>query len=318
MKVLITGSGGFIGSHLGALLKSRGHCVYGIDSDFAEVPDWLKMARRKHSGVEPLRCDIRDKFELASTMISLAPDVVVHLAAKPGVAGAESNTEIYDAVNVTGVENLLYACRQAKVRRVVHASSSSVYGDVAGPVSEKADLRPVGRYGRTKVRGEELLEAASKSGDISALILRPFTVVGPLGRPDMAAWRFAEILFSGKPVTVHEGAGRDFTAVADVAAAFALAAEASVEGCSAINIGSGNPRSAIELAQSISAGLGVECRMALAPLPRYMPTSTHADVSRAREMLGWEPKVTFADGLSEFIRWFVSANPDIAVKSIDS
>ena len=307
MKILITGSEGFIGCHLAAQLMLRGHQVHGLDNSAARVPEWLRRERNDLSAIKTLHCDIRDKGALEVALSLIAPEVVVHLAARPGVADAEINPDLYDEVNVGGVYNVIHACRAAKVRRIVHASSSSVYGSIDGPVHEEMGLRPIGHYGRTKVMGERLIEAAAATGDISALVIRPFSVIGARGRPDMAPWRFAECLLKGEAVTIHEGARRDFTSVTDAAAAFALAAEDDFRGYCAVNIGGGCPRLAVDLANELARGLGSECVAKIVPPPPYMPLSTHADISRAAKLLGWAPRKSFEGSVSEFSRWFIEA-----------
>ena len=311
MKILVTGSDGFIGCHLTALLVAKGHQVEGIDTNKSLVPAWLRRERKKWSSIHSTDCDIRDLRSLIETIAQASPDVVIHLAAKPGVAGAEQDPESYDAVNVRGVANLVNACRVSNVKRIVHASSSSVYGDAVGKIMENSQLRPMGHYGTTKVRGEQLLQDASKDGDIDVLILRPFSVVGARGRPDMAPWRFAEALRADEEIQVHAGAGRDFTAVEDVARAFALAAEADTKGCHMVNIGGGEPHLASELAERLANSLGRRCRMKPSPLPIYMPVSTHADIAQARSLLGWKPEVSFEQAVADFGEWYVRAHRDV-------
>ena len=308
MKVLITGSGGFIGCHLARLLQVRGHIVFGLDTGHALVPEWLRDERRRTSSAPEIRCDVRNRDSLAAAVASIAPDTVVHLAAIAGVAGAEADPRAYSEVNVKGVENLICACLDSNVRRIVHASSSSVYGEVDGAVSEDKALNPLGQYGLTKVLAERLLENIAEKGDMSVLILRPFSVIGPMGRPDMAPWRFAEKLMKSEPIPIHEGASRDFTSVSDIANAFALAAEASCEGHHAVNVGGGEPRSAVELANEIARGLGRECVAKPHPLPAYMPRSTHADISKAARLLGWVPKKSFADAVADFSHWYLRSS----------
>lgn len=307
MRMLVTGSSGFIGCHLCALLKARGHSVIGLDSDVAVIPAWLRRERSELAGVTQVCCDISDPASLAEAIKIAAPDVVIHLAARPGVAGAEVAPELYDQVNVKGVHNLVLACRAADVGRIVHSSSSSVYGAIAGVAAETVEPKPLGHYGRTKLMGERLLGEASANGKLDVLILRPFSVIGPLGRPDMAPWRFAETLLSRQPIQLHDGAGRDFTSVHDVAFAFALAAEAGTKGCHVVNVGSGHPHSAFDLASGLANTL--ECRLETTrmPLPSYMPQSTHADISRARTLLGWRPICNFSETVAEFGKWFLKA-----------
>ena len=304
MRIVVTGSNGFIGCHLTALLKARGHSVWGLDADVVPVPAWLRKERSVLSGVSAINCDITDVDSLAEVFKAITPEVVVHLAAKPGVAGAEVDPASYEAVNVRGVANLIDACDRAKVRRITHASSSSVYGHAFGAIAETAELRPIGHYGRTKVVGEGLLEAASRSRGMDVIVLRPFSVIGSRGRPDMAPWRFADDLLSGRAVPIHEGAGRDFTSVHDVANAFAHAAESGIPGYHVANIGAGESRLAVELAERLADVLGCKCGMRPRPLPLYMPVSTHADIGEALALLGWSPKVKFVDSVTEFGEWF--------------
>ena len=310
VRILVTGSNGFIGCHLSALLRMRGHIVFGVDSGSAQVLAWLRKERSDHSGIAAFNCDITDTGSLAELLSIVTPDVVVHLAAKPGVAGAESHPDAYDAVNTRGIQSLVRACQEVKVRRVIHASSSSVYGGALGPITETAELRPLGHYGRTKMRGELHLQAAAESGVLDVLILRPFSVIGPMGRPDMAPWRFADDLLNGRMVSVHDGAGRDFTSVHDVAMAFALAAESEISGCHVVNIGAGEPHQAIELAEGLAQAMGCSCISSFLPLPTYMPLSTHAEIGRASALLGWKPKVKFTDAVAEFGEWFIKAHRD--------
>lgn len=304
MRIVVTGSNGFIGCHLTALLKARGHSVWGLDADVVPVPAWLRKERSLLSGVAVASCDITDLDSLAAILKSLAPEVVVHLAAKPGVAGAETDPASYEAANVRGVANLIDACDRAEVRRIVHASSSSVYGHAIGAISETAELRPIGYYGKTKVMGEGLLKAAAGSRGMDVIVLRPFSVIGSRGRPDMAPWRFADALLSNRAVSMHEGAGRDFTSVHDVANAFAVAAESGISGYHVVNIGAGEPRLAAELAERLAVILRCTCVMRPKPLPSYMPVSTHADIAKASALLGWSPKVKFVDAVAEFGEWF--------------
>jgi len=310
MKILVTGSDGFIGCHLSALLIARGHHVFGLDVNNTPVPSWLKQERISISGLNSIQCDITDLHQLTSIVVQLAPDVVIHLAAKSGVSGAELLPSDYDAINVKGVANLIHACRAANVKRIVHASSSSVYGDSNGVMSETVRPNPIGYYGRTKLRGEQLMAEASTSGSMDVLIIRPFSVIGPRSRPDMAPWRFAEAMLRNEVIPLHVGAGRDFTSVHDVSLAFALAAEANTNGCHVLNVGGGKPHQAMELAEILSKTLQREFVASLLALPPYMPLSTHADISKAKKMLGWQPRLRFEDSVVNFAEWLLGVHPE--------
>jgi len=311
MRILITGSSGFIGCHLSALLRARGHSVVGLDYDTTNIPDWLLRQRSDFAAVTKIRCDISDAVTLTNSIKLAAPEVVVHLAARPGVAGAEVEPNAYEQVNVRGVHNLIHACRAANVGRIVHSSSSSVYGSITGVAEETDDPRPIGHYGRTKLLGEQSLVDAAAEGGLDVLILRPFSVIGPLGRPDMAPWRFAETLLRGQSIQLHDGAGRDFTSVHDVALAFALAAEAAPKGCHVVNVGSGQPHSAFDLAQGLAESLACRLYVNRMPLPSYMPMSTHADIRKAQSLLGWRPKRDFSESVAEFGKWFLGVRREM-------
>lgn len=310
MRVLVTGGAGFLGAHTCAQLKSRGHCVLAYDGDIAQAPPWLKSARIKHGGVSVIVGDVLDTKLLTQTIRDFRPDVLINLAAKPGVSEAEQHPEDYHRVNVQGVESVLEACANAELRRIVHASSSSVYGNASGQVDESTPLNPAGQYGLTKLLGEEKIRAAASIEGFRACILRPFTIVGPLGRPDMAPWIFAESILRGKRVNLHTGARRDFTSVHDVAKAFVMAAERSWVGCETYNIGGGSCQGADALAVLLAGKLGRPLRAQSIDLPSHMPKETWANISNARLRLGWQPQVTFSAAVQEFAAWFQAHYPN--------
>lgn len=310
MRVLVTGGTGFLGAHACAQLKSRGHSVLAYDVGIAKAPDWLKNARIQHGGVSVVVGDVLDTKMLTQTIRDFRPDVLINLAAKPGVSEAEQYPEHYHRANVQGVESVLEACAEAELRRIVHASSSSVYGHSSGQVDEASPLNPAGQYGLTKALGEEKIRAAASLDGLCACILRPFTIVGPLGRPDMAPWLFAQNILSGKSVDLHAGARRDFTSVHDVAKAFVMAAERSWIGCETYNIGGGSCQGVDTLAILLAEKLGRPLRVQSIDLPSHMPKETWANISNARLHLGWQPQVTFSAAVQEFAAWFQAHYPN--------
>ena len=304
MRVLVTGGSGFVGAHVCALLTSKGHVALSYDQGSAKAPDWLKNIRTRHGMSDVIIGDILDTKLLAQSIRDFRAEVLIHLAAMPGVAEAEQNPGPYLRVNVEGVESVLEACASEGLARIVHASSSSVYGHSIGQINENHPLNPIGQYGQTKMMGEERIRLASKRGGMHARILRPFTVIGPLGRPDMAAWRFSESIMSGNRVRLHVGSGRDFTSVQDVATAFVLAAEQPWDGCETYNIGAGDYHTAAELAELLAKELGLPLHAEEAGLPLFMPKETWADSSSASRRIGWRPKVTFPAAVREFAHWY--------------
>lgn len=304
MRFLVTGGSGFVGSHVCALLISKGHEALSYDLGSAKAPDWLKNIRIRHGMSDVIIGDILDTKLLTQSIRDFGPDVLIHLAAMPGVAEAEQNPRPYHRVNVEGVESVLEACASAGLARIIHASSSSVYGHSIGQINESHPLNPIGQYGQTKMSGEERIRLASKHGRMHARILRPFTIIGPLGRPDMAPWRFTETIMSGNMVKLHAGSGRDFTSVHDVAAAFVLAAEQPWDGFETYNIGAGEYHTAAALAELLAKELGLSLHAEEAGLPPYMPKATWADSSSASRRIGWRPKVTFPAAVREFASWY--------------
>jgi UDP-glucuronate 4-epimerase len=304
MKIVVTGGAGFLGAHLCRLLRSRGHDVLAFDQSVAKAPTWLKELRQKHGGVPVHVGSILDQVALREALDAFQPQALVNLAAKPGVAEAETKPEEYELVNVKGLEAVLEACARRGIGRIVHASSSSVYGRCTGPMDEQQPLAPLGQYGLTKARGEESIHAAHQKFEINVRILRPFTIIGSLGRPDMAPWKFAENIASGQAIQLHQGARRDFTSVHDVAKAFALAVESGWQGCEAYNIGSGEPHAAEDLARLLAERLGRKLRIEPIALPTYMPVSTWSNSDRAKQVLGWRPEVSFTAAVEEFSQWY--------------
>jgi UDP-glucuronate 4-epimerase len=154
------------------------------------------------------------------------------------------------------------------------------------------------------MQGEAKIHEAARRNGISARILRPFTVIGPFGRSDMAPWKFSEAITKGSKVRLHAGSGRDFTSVQDVATAFVLAAEQPWDGCETYNIGAGDYHTAAELAELLAKELGLPLHAEEAGLPPFMPKETWADSSSASRRIGWRPKVTFPAAVREFAHWY--------------
>ena len=310
MRILVVGGAGFIGSHVCAHLREAGHDLHAYDQGSANAPDWLKDARVRYAGVPITKGDLLDLPRLLGTITKYSPDMVINLAAKPGVGEAEQNPAPFDEVNVVGVVRLLEACRRGGVRHLVHASSSSVYGNRSGMLREEHEPAPVGHYGRTKLLGERYIEQACCEHGLSARILRPFTVIGPLGRPDMAAWKFAEQIRAGMPVTLHQDASRDFTPVHDLARAFVASVERPWSGLETINVGSGECHPVVSLAQLLADSMDRPLKTKVLAKPDYLPTSTCADSSGALRLLDWRPRLPFAEAVRDFGKWYVSQEYD--------
>ncbi len=311
MRVIITGGAGFIGSHLAERLIDQNHEVVCLDNfnDFYD-PNLKRrniekaLASRKYTLITG---DILDR-DLLDKVFADKFDAVVHLAAYAGVRPSLERPDIYQRVNVEGTLNLLEQCRIHKVPKFVFASSSSVYGGrTVVPFRETDDvMRPISTYAATKVAGEALCHTYYKTFGLNVFSLRFFTVYGPRQRPEMAIHLFANHILRGDPLPVFgDGrSARDYTFIEDIVDGVV----ASVERCSGfevINLGGSNTTSLEELIGMIGT------RLKSTPIikrqgdqPGDVPI-TFADVTRAKELLGFVPKVGIEEGVDRFCSWLL-------------
>ena len=300
MRIGVTGAAGFIGSHVCERLLGRGHEVVGIDAFTRfyarERKEANVAALRRAPGFELRELNLLDDAGLAPAVTGL--DAVCHLAGRPGVR--QGSPEIYAAGNVRTTAAVLAAAERAGVRRILLASSSSVYGRAEGPVAEHAALRPLSEYGRSKLAAERLARERAAAFGIELVVLRYFTVYGPRQRPDMAFARFVEAALAGDPMPLlGDGSQvRDFTYVGDAADATALALERGRDG-GIYNVAGGRPATLAEAFALLSEELGATPELDRRPADARDPRSTGADLTRARAELGWEPLTPLAKGLGQ-------------------
>lgn len=299
MRVLVTGVAGFLGRAVAEALLSRGDEVVGVDRLAGGALGALQRRRLATlRGLAFVEGDLRAQAPLRRALASGAPEVVVHLAGRGGVRDASSTEADFEADNVGALASVLGACPAP----MVWASSSSVYGDASGPCAEDAPLDPLGAYARSKRAAEALVGADGRP----ALALRPFTVYGPWGRPDMAVWRFAEALREDREVEVCVDAWRDWTYIDDfvVAAVRAVDRVGARAGQGAVNVGAGRPASVMSVLQRLESLAGRSAtRRERAPLA-VEARRTCADPARARAWLDWEPRVDLDEGLRRFWTWY--------------
>jgi UDP-glucuronate 4-epimerase len=308
-SALVTGGAGFIGSHLVDRLLAEGWTVTVLDSfdDFYEPA--LKRCNvaphRDHQSYSLIEADVRD--ETIGERLTGDYDVVVHLAARAGVRPSIEQPLLYQDVNVRGTHLLLELCRRWSVRHFVFASSSSVYGvNPAVPWREDdAVLLPISPYASTKVSGELLGHAYSHLFGIRFLALRFFTVYGPRQRPDLAIRKFAERLLRGEriPFFGDGGTRRDYTFVDDIVQGICAAMCYDASPYEVINLGNNRAVSLSELVALLERVLG--CRAVLDRLPAQpgdVP-QTWASIEKAARLLGYAPRVAFAEGLERFATW---------------
>jgi nucleoside-diphosphate-sugar epimerase len=303
MTVLVTGAAGFIGSHLCEALLDDGVEVVAVDS----FTDYYSR-QRKEQNLSPLRARAgfafveADLLDLAVGPLLGTVECVFHLAGQPGVrASWGPDFSNYVRHNVIATQRLLEACRDRPLRKLVYASSSSVYGDAESyPTPETLRPQPVSPYGVTKLAAEHLCEVYRKSFGVPVASLRLFTVYGPRQRPDMAFSRLVHAALSGEQFEVY-GDGtqtRDFTFVGDVVRALRDAAQAPWYGVA--NIGGGDQRS-LNDAVDIVRELCGEVRLVRRRRARGDVRDTAADISVAEAAFGYRPRISLPEGLAAMV-----------------
>jgi UDP-glucuronate 4-epimerase len=310
VNVLVTGAAGFIGSHTVEHLLARGASVTGLDAfdDYYDV-------RRKHvnrralesrTGFRFIEGDLRDRGVAARAVEGV--EVVVHVAARPGVrASIEDPLRTYD-MNLTATLVLLEAMRAAKVGRLVFTSTSSVYGgDAPLPFREEApSSRPLSPYAASKRACELLVASYVEIHGLGAHVLRLFTVYGPRGRPDMSVGKFVEAALAGRSAPLYGDGSieRDFTYVDDIARGLAASAERVRPSEFALaNLGGSERSSMRELVTLVERSTGRKLALERKPPAPGDAPVTWADVSRARELLDWSPTIKLPEGVARTAEW---------------
>lgn len=305
---LVTGVAGFIGSQLAEALLDQGHDVVGVDCFTPHYDRAVKEANlagpSDRVGFRSVEADLRDA-DLVELLGGV--EVVYHLAAQPGVRLSWSDGfATYDSCNVLATQRLLEAARQTGVRRVVYASSSSVYGNAdAYPVTE-ADLpRPHSPYGVTKLAAEHLCGLYAANHGLSTVALRYFSVYGPRQRPDMAFHRLIEGALDGEPFPLYGDGShvRDFTDVGDVVRANVLAGTADVEPGTVVNICAGGSTVLRDVIDAVGDAVGSPVLIEQHPEQAGDVQRTGGSNDAARRLLGWEPQTTLADGIAAQVAW---------------
>lgn len=307
MKALVTGTAGFIGSHLAEALVESGAEVTGIDcfTDYygRDIKERNLAGLRGRKGFTFLDAPLQT--------VPLAPLLdgvthVFHLAAQAGVRKSWGDDfRTYTSHNVDATQRLLEAAKGLPLHRFVYASSSSVYGDVAQiPMREDAYLQPLSPYGVTKLAAEHLCHLYFANHGVPTVSLRFFTVYGPRQRPDMAFHRFIRAAFAGTPITLYGDGGqtRDFTYVADIVAANLAAGDRGKPGA-VYNIGGGSRVSVLEVLELVGRLTGRPLQVRREETQKGDMRDTFADTTRARADLGFSPRYTLERGLADECAW---------------
>ena len=330
MKVLVTGTAGFIGSHVAQVLLARGDEVVGFDNlnDYYDVS--LKQARLARlmdkPGYTHIAADLADRTAVEQAFATHRPQRVVNLAAQAGVRYAAENPHVYVQSNVTGFLHILEGCRHHDVQHLVYASTSSVYGaNRAMPFSEHAPAEhPLTLYAATKKANEQMAHSYAHLYGIPCTGLRFFTVYGPWGRPDMALFLFTRAILEGKPIRVfnHGHHKRSFTYVDDIVEGVVRTldrvpgkdpdwsgerpdpATSGVAPYRLYNIGNEQPVELLRYIEVLEACLGRKAVMEMLPLQPGDVPDTEADVSDLIANVGYRPVVPVEAGVANFVRWY--------------
>ena len=312
MKVLVTGGAGFIGSYLVDSLLTDDTQVTVVDNFESDYPAEVKRrniaAHLNHPGYALVPFDLRAPEPLIK-QVPRTVDVVVHLAGKAGVLPSLADPISTYAANVNGTIAVLEYARAAGVPKVVFASSSSVYGESPYPPWDEDDiLSPVSPYGASKLAGEQLLRLYSRLYGIQAIALRYFTAYGPRQRPDLAIHKFARCLRDGRPVTLYgDGSSRrDYTYIDDIVAGTRQAMAYQAAGFHAFNLGSGAPVTLLQMAKQVATAMRRQAVVEHHPVQAGDPPVTWARIDKARRDLGYQPSLSFADGVTRFVDWYVA------------
>lgn len=313
MKYLVTGTAGFIGFHVANALLDEGHEVVGLDNFNDYYPVKLKRDRHarleRREGYRGIEGDLADGDLLRRCFAEHRFGVVCHLAAQAGVRYSLEHPFVYQRANLEGFLNVLEACRHHGTRRLVYASSSSVYGNNPKlPFSESDPVdNPISLYAATKKANELMAHCYTHLYGFQTVGLRFFTVYGPWGRPDMAMWQFTEAILAGRPIKVfnHGQMRRDFTYIADIVAG--VKASLQRDGLApyeVLNLGNHRPENLLDMIRVLGAAVGRKPELEMLPMQPGDVPATYADVALARAKLGFEPTTPIAVGIPKFVAWY--------------
>lgn len=329
MKILVTGTAGFIGSALAQRLLARGDEVIGIDNvnDYYDVN--LKLARleklKQHPGFTEVRIGLEDRAAMDAAFRDHRPQRVVHLAAQAGVRYSLINPHAYIDSNLVGFMNVLEGCRHHEVEHLAYASSSSVYGaNTLMPFSVHHNVdHPVSLYAASKKANELMAHTYSHLYRLPTTGLRFFTVYGPWGRPDMAMFLFTEAILQGRPINVfnHGQMSRDFTYIDDIVEGIYRTSETIAEPnpdwsgkapdpstsnapYRLYNIGNNQPVPLGRFIEIIEQQLGIEAKKNYLPMQLGDVEQTYANIDALQQAVGFHPQTPIEVGVARFIDWY--------------
>jgi len=319
MKFLVTGAAGFIGMHTSSKLLKLNYQVVGIDNLNNYYSKRLKLDRlkilKKFKKFNFFKINIESKTKLENIFSKFKPTHVLHFAAQPGVRYSLKNPEAYTKSNLVGFSNILEICRNKKIKHLVLASSSSVYGGIKKfPFSESQNVdKPISFYAATKKSNELMAHAYSHLYKIPVTCLRFFTVYGPFGRPDMSPFLFTKAINNGIPIKVFNKGKmfRDFTYIEDIVEAIIKISKKppkittkTLAPYKIFNIGNNKPINLITYINIIEKALGKKGIKKYFPMQKGDMKYTHANISQLKSWIKFKPKTNMNKGISNFIKWY--------------
>ena len=314
MSILVTGSAGFIGFHLSLKLLHLNYEVIGLDNFDNYYDVKLKKKRilelKKFKKFKFIKLDIRKKNKFKS-LDRYKIVTVFHLAAQAGVRYSFYNPRKYIETNIDGFFNLLEFMKAKKIKNLIFASTSSVYGDNKKfPLVENLkNLKPTSLYGSTKLFNEEMARIVSSQNRIKCIGVRFFTVYGPFGRPDMALFKFTKNIINNQSIELFNNGRhlRDFTYVDDIVdGIFSLIKKQSVKSIpyEIFNIGNGSPKKLLDYLKFIEKNLKRKAKIKKLPLQTGDIIKTHSDIKKLKKLTGYNPKININIGIKKFIEWY--------------
>lgn len=312
-SILVTGGAGFIGSHLVDLLLAEGGWKITVVDDFndfysPEIKHSNIAGHLTHPNYRIVEADIRNAEAMEAVFAATEFDVIVHLAARAGVRPSLAEPKLYVETNVNGTVNLLELAKLHGVKQFVFGSSSSVYGvNEKVPFAEDDPIfNPISPYAATKAAGELICHTYSHLYDIRCVCLRFFTVYGARQRPDLAIHKFSRLITEGRPIPMFGdgSAQRDYTYIDDIIQGVRAAIDYDRTIYDIFNLGESQTTELRELISLLEANLDMHAIIEQHPeQPGDVPV-TYADISKSREMLGYDPTTKIADGIPKFVQWF--------------
>ncbi|MFV0490743.1 MAG: NAD-dependent epimerase/dehydratase family protein [Pseudorhodobacter sp.] len=328
MRVLITGTAGFIGFHLAQLLLAEGHQVLGYDgmTDYYDI----RLKERRHQilcqnpGFRPVEGMLEDRALFDEVANDFTPEVIVHLAAQAGVRYSIENPQAYIDSNITGTFSVLEAARRLRPRHLMLASTSSVYGantEMPYVETDKADTQ-MSFYGATKKANEAMSHSWAHLNDLPTTCFRFFTVYGPWGRPDMALFKFVDAMLEQRPIDIYNRGDmyRDFTYVTDLVRGIRLLMDVApqrpdgvvpdgdslspVAPWRVVNIGNSDKVRLLDFIEAIEAALGQKAIRNYMPMQPGDVPATWADASLLHRLTGYRPETDYREGVARFVEWY--------------